>query len=133
MSDENAARVAPVEQAILGPPNGDCFRACIASLLHRELTEVPNYHGFNWWNRYVAWGRRHGLEFVWYEDAADVPDGLLWIAAPVSPRNQEILHSVVALGDRIVWDPYPGVGSASRCDLSTTDGAIVVRAAGDAL
>ncbi len=33
----------PVNQTKMTPPEGDCFAACITSILELPLNEVPNY------------------------------------------------------------------------------------------
>jgi hypothetical protein len=39
------ARVKPVTQTVTDIGKGNCFAACLASLLHLECNEVPNFIG----------------------------------------------------------------------------------------
>lgn len=104
----------PVEQTILAPPHGDCFRACIASLLELPIEEVPNFgqeegepagEWFQKWQRWLA--PRQLILYTWdIEKGGFTPPGYALLGAD-SPRG-DWLHSVVCLDGQIVWDPHPG-------------------------
>lgn len=83
------------------PDHGDCFRACVASILELDPTTLPNFADA-WPDSWIAWaGDRY--ELVEY---AEPPHG--WsIAVGVSPRDSVITHGVVWYGDKIVHDPHP--------------------------
>jgi hypothetical protein len=106
----------PVEQTIFTAPGGDCFPACLASLLELPLSEVPNHQGADWWERYQEWlaglGRKLGY-ITCAEIAGEAPAGHAILGAR-SPRL-DCLHAVVCLDGAIVWDPHPqremGVGA----------------------
>lgn len=114
----------PVSQTILhtddGPP-GDCFRACVASLLELAAEDVPHFvlNPRTWMRDCNAWLAQRGLVMVATEDR--IRD-VFWrgcgrvyaIAAGKSPRGPWH-HSVIArLGGtdedpvwEIVHDPHP--------------------------
>jgi hypothetical protein len=110
--------VRPVKQLIPGggfesPPDqrGDCFRACVASILEVDPRELPNPHGAEHWGD--AWDRAlgpFGLWVVWLGkhwwptgERAQQFEGY-WIAAVPSPRI-EGNHCVVMRGTEVVHDP----------------------------
>lgn len=94
---------------------GDCFSACLASILELPLTQVPRFCELEperWPAAISVWLRIRGLAYVemtydaeWGRIAA--PELGYWILTGGSPR-MDSLHSVVALGEGIVHDPMPG-------------------------
>jgi hypothetical protein len=102
--------MVPVEQTILAPPKGDCFRACIASILELPIEEVPNpAPEDHWWKAWHGWLLPLGLQLVEWSPAKDEPTccPLLgyWIATVSSPGACN--HCLVMRDDEIVWDPAP--------------------------
>lgn len=101
----------PVEQTILHPPEGDCFRACVASILERPIEEVPNPHApeEHWWNAWHEWLLPQGLQFVEWEPNTEKPTCCplrgYWIATVASPDRCN--HCLVIHDDEIAWDPSP--------------------------
>jgi len=116
----------PVKQSILHDPEnnqyGDCFRACIASLLELPIDEVP--HVLNspkpsrWYEDILQWLGKRGLAYIEYRvtDEDMKHWQLLWgvdnlhiyhIITGQSPRDKKIYHSVIGLNGQIVFDPHP--------------------------
>jgi hypothetical protein len=118
--------VKPVQQKVLGPPGGDCLRACVASILELDIDELPNFHGDGWWDRWVAWGEARGLDFCCYAPEDLPPEAEYWIAGPDSPRIPDVKHAVVVNGGEIVWDPHPDADPEHPCDLATSEDAIAI-------
>lgn len=115
----------PVDQTTFGVPGGNCFSACVASLLEMPIDDVPYFMGDcdedggggDWFDRFTEWLRGHGFYPVCLENY--VPDGL-HILSGKSPRHPETqtLHSVVANGAAIVHDPHPSrAGILDRRDV----------------
>lgn len=117
--------IAPREE------QGDCWRACIASILDLPAREVPNFaHLHAKWEDMVAaarqWLAPRGLAiFETYCSAGWETEKLLhWFSAgnPGAPfilcgqsaRDPNENHAVVALGGAIVHDPS-GSGIAGPC------------------
>lgn len=116
----------PVDQTIFpteGPhsPIGNCFQACVASLLELELDKVPHFMltPDDWYSPFVSWLQDRGLFCV--EFKAQVPeayvvmmDGTWAILTGRSPRGGDLLHSVIGKWNEkessfdLVHDPYPG-------------------------
>lgn len=110
----------PVEQVHTAPPDGDCMRACLASILELPLEDVPNYHGSTWAMRYQEWlNARNLMMLTWaHSDGQDGQDAVTEtgyaILCAKSPRG-DYNHAVVTYAGEIVWDPSPhrddGIGS----------------------
>lgn len=117
-----------VFQQVTGYAGGDCFPACVASILELDLADVPRFcdEPEGWFDRFTVWLREwHGLFPVSARLSDGVPPigGLCILSVPsVHPdAPPDGLHAVVGLAevreDRVffdvVHDPRPG---ASRTD-----------------
>lgn len=119
----------PVEQDVTSIPGGNCFAACVASLLELPLSQVPNFciaEG-DWWEGFQSWLGRRGL-FAFEVELSDrptiarVPAGAWCIVSGKSPRGPH-LHSVVARGAwergyELIHDPHPAqawIDGEPRC------------------
>ena len=132
----------PVVQAIMASkdsrPRGDCWRACLASVLERDLDEVPHFIdleeelGYYYLDLTNSWLRRQRYPFVvrmnvaqvarngrslwyvrrrgrqWVNSGLTVPG--YWIMGVLSKNFKGSHHVVVGREDRIVWDPSPRFG-----------------------
>jgi hypothetical protein len=99
-----------VEQTKLGYPDGNCFSACLASILELSLDEVPCFTGEDWLSQYNLWLADNNLALVncLYKDAEGnvlAPAGYSILAAD-SPRGNW-KHAVVCFNGNIVHDPHP--------------------------
>lgn len=95
----------PVDQDRFGVPGGNCFSACVATLLELPLSEVP-YFMDDWPRSFDQWLHERGLyamSFTLPSDPALLPRGG-YILGGQSPRGS---HAVVAMGAEIVHDPHP--------------------------
>lgn len=109
----------PVKQTTRGgadaPPEerGDCFSACLASLLELDLAEVPRFCELDgdWTPAINQWLAGLGLAYVelGYSDyTVEVRKRLGWhVVSGRSPRGHR--HSVVAQGGELVHDPHMDV------------------------
>lgn len=108
----------PVHQRILGPPDGDCFAACVASILELPLERVPNFHSLRdlpWLNRWRGWLAPANLGIVWHSSDSDRPPGYAIQSVP-SPRFAGHGHAIVCWNGRPVHDPWPGGNPAAFQD-----------------
>lgn len=107
-----------MDQTTFGYPEGNCWSACIASLLEMPVSEVPWFLGHDdWYAAFAAWLRPHGYYPVTVPWSAEwCPEGY-YILGGRSPRHS---HAVVARGREIVHDPHPsrdGLVSREDCTL----------------
>lgn len=105
----------PVDQTVFTVPGGNCFSACVASILEIGLEDVPYFMGdFEeadrgaWFERFANWLAPRGLWPInfrlgdWHP-----PDDAIYILSAGSPRG-EWDHAVVARGNKVVLhDPHP--------------------------
>lgn len=99
----------PVEQANFTPTRGDCFSACVASILEIPLEDVPFFNDppdASWWDRFKSWLEARELSASYYPDASYVPPGFAIVGGP-SPRFPGVLHACVARDGVVVHDPHP--------------------------
>ena len=117
----------PVDQTTFGAPGGNCFSACVASLLEIPISEVPYFMGDekdwgvkDWFQDFLAWLRPRG----WWAIPIPLrngwkPEGLC-ILSGKSPRG-DFDHSVVARGLEMIHDPHP-----SRAGLDSHKDVVVL-------
>jgi hypothetical protein len=114
----------PVLQTKFGKPEGNCFAACIASILECDLADLPDFadkpadeNWLAWFNALLA---PKGFGIFHSEASAEkplnvyIPLGTHFIVA--GPGKRGIQHCVImksnggeqGFGDDFVHDPYPG-------------------------
>jgi hypothetical protein len=106
----------PVKQTLFFDKDGtgNCFEACIASILEIDLSEVPLFHNTDWFPRFWDWLISRGYEYHGILPPNRVPvykkgiDGF-FIGAGDSPRGPHIKggHAVVFKDGAMVHDPHP--------------------------
>lgn len=103
----------PVKQSCLysveGIGNGDCFPACLASLLDIPLWMVPPFHQMfgrnNWKDRVNEWLIKFfkvELVKVYNEEKIELPQ--FYIAS--GPSKRGVYHSVIHSNGILVHDPH---------------------------
>lgn len=94
---------------------GNCWSACIASILELPLPAVPNFveievlGGPSYWTLTYYYLYAMGLTLYQY-DPCVAPAGKYVIASGLSPRSteeNEIYHAVVYKDGRLAHDPVP--------------------------
>ena len=109
-----------VDQTLFGHPNGNCFSACIASVLHLPIENVPSFmgrgDGGEWFDALAEWLKPRGLYPLFFNlKGWSPPDDAVCILGGKSPRG-DFMHAVVGVGARVEHDPHP-----SRAGLVTMD------------
>lgn len=105
--------MTPVKQSKLyqgdGIHNGNCFAACLASLLDLPLWMVPPFEDMfargEWRQRVDEWlGKVYGLKIVLQEGhfIDDLPE--FYIASGKSPRG--VMHAVIYSHGELAHDPH---------------------------
>jgi hypothetical protein len=105
-----------VEQTIFTIPGGDCFAACVASILELPINAVPNFPSEDgdetWWHSWQEWLKPRNLAFLgWPDDnlgsdavRADTLRGYSILTVHYGGKAN---HSCVALDGELVWNPHP--------------------------
>lgn len=99
----------PVDQTTFGAPGGNCLSACIASLLHLPIEEVPYFmsndiNGTAWVQKLSEWLKLRGFYPLFLGGWAKVPGPHIWRGK--SPRGVAT-HAVIGIGDVMIHDPHP--------------------------
>lgn len=93
-------------QTIFGDPDGNCFAACVASILEIDLDPSMPLMDDNWLHNWKRWLDDRGyIVYWWMVGKGDIPDHYA-ILGGKSPRG-EYNHAVVTLYGNIVHDPHP--------------------------
>lgn len=102
----------PVMQTFFGDKEGNCFSACIASLLEVEIDELKIPAALpDWYEIAQEVLKKHGytmLQVILENNKA--PDGLdvYFIATGYTNRyDGKVLHSVIYRGNILTHDPLP--------------------------
>lgn len=105
-----------VDQAILSDPDtdavGDCWRACIATILGLASEDVPHFVQDSedlWLEATVDWLAERGfaLLHIAEDDLVSWLGEPLWIKTGESPRGPALRHAVVMRGGSLWHDPHP--------------------------
>jgi hypothetical protein len=109
--------VIPVFQTVFDPTHGDCFSACLASILEIPLKWVPTFcvdYPDTWFDELNEWLKYFGLRCLgsydvacWDKETWNSIAGMYGIGGGLSPRYKNTMHAVVCQGDKIVHDPHP--------------------------
>lgn len=102
----------PVDQTSLHDKEtdtgGDCWRACLASILEVPITDVPDFvneHGGRYVTETRNWLEAFGLWLVEVRYHGNFPGYM--IASGPSPRHRDVHHAVVWKGRTMAHDPHP--------------------------
>lgn len=103
-----------VYQSRFGRGDGNCFAACVASILEIPLgsvSDIPESDG--WWIHFTRWARdAHGLRPLAYDYAPEIEVWLPnyekhYIVGGKSPRFPGCFHAAVGFRGHLVHDPHP--------------------------
>lgn len=119
----------PVFQTIVDNQRGNCWQACVASLLNKDLHEVPETEfgpDVDWLGCWEKWLQSEGYTMVWFHCGHDdvwpgiyITPGTYCILSGRSPRSPDenpYGHAIVGQwhgpsdGIRAVHDPHPAGG-----------------------
>lgn len=104
----------PVDQTLFGGEVGNCFAACIASLLELPLESVPNFcahsHGGTaWFDGFVSWLKERGFTAIAF--GGDLGEAFGHMTAgyyiATGPASRGFLHATIQRGGELVHDPHP--------------------------
>jgi hypothetical protein len=98
--------------------NGNCFNACVASILELDLDDIPDFgaaiEGVDWMTNLNNWLRPKDLCYfegrLSYDENYDnffSDKDFYFIATGPTNRSRDILHSTVYRKGMLVHDPLP--------------------------
>lgn len=109
----------PVFQNRFGKPLGNCWEACVASILEVDLSDIPTAHREEWEDAvgqervYKLLEYLHSLGYNLVEFKMVDGEGVITMRVPsdyyilCGENHQGLGHTVVALGNEIVHNPNP--------------------------
>lgn len=92
-----------------GVTRGNCWQACLASILDLPLDDVPHFvdidarGGENWFHSTINWLWKRGLAMYTPETH---PENMYYLVTGKSPRG-DFYHVVVYRNGELVHDPHP--------------------------
>lgn len=103
-------------EAPAGQQRGNCWTACIASLLELPIEDVPDFvqievdGGDSWWDQTVQFLTDRGHQLTWVHPGA--PGDGFYIQTGLSPRSpavdgKDVYHAVIYQWGELVHDPHP--------------------------
>jgi len=106
-------RPTPQKMSGVGPDGklvGDCFPACVASVLHIDLEEIPLFSlkslGLQV-DEANEWLEVRGLSLHLWPANHEPPKDQYYLVRGASPRYKGHYHMVVGKNGKIVHDPHP--------------------------
>jgi hypothetical protein len=105
---------------------GNCFSACLASLLDISIEKVPPFEELQENRRrelqvLAFFVRLHGFVFVDRYRKQPPHDGQHYIAAMITPLSENIVHCVIMRDGKVVHNPNP------NCPVDTVYGYYDIR------
>lgn len=93
------------KQRVVDRGIGDCFAACMATLLELPLEVMPNDHSEDWFSIWLLFLSQFGLSIGW--DGADGPiwQNHPWIASVKSKNYKGVTHAVIMDSCNVAFDP----------------------------
>src|SRR5688572_4932278 len=82
-----------VSQTITEAGKGNCWAACIASILECDLDKLPNYHESNWFWEWMRFLEQHGVALLGKGSSAYYWN-TYWIGIVPSLNNEGKRHAV---------------------------------------
>lgn len=100
---------------------GNCWPSAIASVIERELKDVPDFMGDNWFNDTINFLWDNGYAMYYYiigeEPYPEIEDDEYYLVSGKSPRG-DFYHVVVCQNEDMVHDPHPsGAGLKTEEDI----------------
>lgn len=104
----------PVDQKITNSTEGDCLRACIASILELDDKKIMNFGQYNdsrlFWFKVNSWTREN-LDYLFLPIILSTPhsrliENLYYISVGETSRGTQN-HAVVAINGKTIHDPHP--------------------------
>lgn len=84
---------------------GDCFGACMASIMELPLEVMPNDHTDRWWFVWRDFLGYFGLEMQYHSAKGPIWQDKYWIASVKSKNFKEVTHAIVMEGTKVAFDP----------------------------
>lgn len=106
----------PIKQTKIWPESGNCFSACVASLLHLPIDDVPVFENDpgqegSWVDKWQEWLRPRNLNFVCLKAGYNYTRGYAIVSKSGAGHDGEP-HAFIVRDGQPVFDPHPRVQDA---------------------
>lgn len=110
----------PVMQTKTAEGEGDCWNACVASLLEIEIDTIPEWEEKRgWFLDFEKWlAARFGMYPIWVNYPFSLRPYGYYILSGKSPRG-EFDHAIIMYNGEFSHDPYPDGGDSLETALET--------------
>jgi hypothetical protein len=111
--------------------NGHCYEACIASIIHKKLEEIPVYREADHWIKIDKWLYENGYALIIVpvspelDFECDFPH-IVALQMLYAPKKEISLHGVVYQGKELVHDPSGILGNSNFRVLKTVEYHIIL-------
>jgi hypothetical protein len=99
----------PIDQTVFGE-KGDCFEACLASILEIPLEVIPVFKESDWFKRVNEWLVTRGLFYIevrFDEEAINLMKKFMGYHLMCGVAERGLHHAVVGFKGDVVHDPHP--------------------------
>lgn len=101
---------------------GDCFRACMATILDLPIDVLPNDHSPAFYSVWTAFLRQFGLSFIFMGRKDPLWRDGYWIASVKSKNFEGGVHAIVMYdSDKVFFDPSPALRFKKNTSLIRSD------------
>lgn len=96
----------PVKQRTVNPQYGDCFPACLASLLELPIEVIPNGHSGSWFRVIKTFLDEFGLDLTFHNSKGPIWADSPWIASVKSKNYGDgTTHDIIMQNAEVLFDP----------------------------
>jgi hypothetical protein len=99
-----------VKQRIVNSQYGDCFGACLASLLELPIEVIPNDHSPAWFEIQRIFLNQFGLSLTFHNSQSPIWSESPWIASVKSKNYQGVTHAIIVKDSEVLFDPSTKTG-----------------------
>lgn len=120
----------PVKQRTVHHAYGDCFPACLASLLELPIEVVPNDHSHTWLAIHRVFLGQFGLEITFHDASGPIWSSGPWIATVKSKNFEGGSHAILMKGHEVLFDPTTKSGYRKGTNLlgqNVVTGGYIIR------
>ena len=119
----------PVKQRTVHQGFGDCFAACLASILELPIEAVPSDTSASHQNTVNGFLEQFGLEITCHNSSGPIWSDSPWIAFLKSQNYEGVTHAIIMKGSLVLFDPSTKTRYKTGKGLSSSDviGGYIIR------
>jgi hypothetical protein len=94
-----------VKQRTVNSQYGDCFGACLASILELPIEVIPNDHSEIWFSIQRMFLDQFGLSMTFHNRQGPIWSYSPWIASVKSKNYPDTTHAIIMQESEVLFDP----------------------------